>query len=135
MGGAVDVKGVYSRESLSQYLGEGLGYRVTDVSYPSKQLNIPPKPSEAIQSVRLLSDYNKAFQVYLLETTSLTRTTVRSILSRSTVITRQVTTFLSSPRTIASWWLSVITLSLISRLSSLLICNINHNNYGGRVCA
>jgi len=74
------IKEVHSRETLLQYLSESLGYRVTDVSYPPKQLDIPSKPSEAIQSVRLLSDYDKAFQAYLFETTSLTRTTIRSIL-------------------------------------------------------
>lgn len=74
------IKRIYSRETLGQYLSESLGYRVTDVSYPPKQLNIPSKPSEAIQSVHLLTDYDKAFQAYLLETTSLTRTTIRSIL-------------------------------------------------------
>ncbi|MCL4459617.1 MAG: Eco57I restriction-modification methylase domain-containing protein [Chloroflexi bacterium] len=80
MAGVEDIGRVHSREALSRYLSEGLGYRVTDVSYPPKQLAIPSKPSEAIQSVHLLSDYDKAFQVYLLETTSWTRTTVRSIL-------------------------------------------------------
>ncbi len=74
------IKEVYSRETLSQYLSESLGYRVTDVSYSPKQLDIPSKPSEAIQSVGLLSDCDKAFQAYLFETTSLTRTTIRSIL-------------------------------------------------------
>jgi hypothetical protein len=74
------IKKVHSRETLSQYLRESLGYHVTDVSYQPSQLDIPGKPSEAIQSVCLLSDYDKAFQTYLLETTSLTRTTIRSIL-------------------------------------------------------
>lgn len=74
------IKEVHSREALGQYLDKSLGYRVTDVSYPPRQLDIPPKPSEAIQSIHLLSDYDKAFQAYLFETTSLTRAVVRSIL-------------------------------------------------------
>ncbi|MBT9132240.1 MAG: hypothetical protein DDT32_00783 [Syntrophomonadaceae bacterium] len=79
MAGIGDIKSVCSGETVSQYLGEVLGYRIADVSYSPGQLDIPAKPSEAIQSVRLLSDYDKAFQVYLLETTSLTRTSIRSI--------------------------------------------------------
>jgi len=74
------IKGVCSAETLRQYLGESLGYSTADVTYLAVQLNIPPKPSEAIRSIRLLSDYEKAFQMYLFETTSLTRTTIRSIL-------------------------------------------------------
>lgn len=74
------IKKIRSREALEQYLSESLGYRVTRVSYPPQQLNIPPKPCQAIRSACLLSDYERAFQVYLFETTSLTRTTIRSIL-------------------------------------------------------
>ncbi|MBM4463854.1 MAG: hypothetical protein FJ012_11125 [Chloroflexi bacterium] len=80
MAAAADIREVRSREGLRKYLAEALGYCVTDVSYPPRQLDIPPKPSEAIQSVRMLSDYDRAFQAYLLETTSLTRTTIRAIL-------------------------------------------------------
>jgi len=75
-----DVGKIHSKATLGQYLSDSLGYKVTDVSYDPRQLSIPPKPSEIIQSVHLLSDYNKAFQAYLLETTSLTRTSIRSIL-------------------------------------------------------
>jgi len=75
-----DVNKIRSKATLGQYLSDSLGYQVTDVSYDPRQLSIPLKPSEIIQSVHLLSDYNKAFQAYLLETTSLTRTAIRSIL-------------------------------------------------------
>lgn len=80
MAGIEGIEEIHSRETLNRYLSETLGYHVTDVSYSPKQLDIPSKPSEAIQSVHLLSDYDKAFQAYLFETTSLTRTTIRSIL-------------------------------------------------------
>jgi len=75
-----DVNKVHSRETLRQYLNENLGYRSTDVSYQPSQLDIPPRQSEAIHSIHLLSDYDKLFQIYLFETTSLTRTTIRSTL-------------------------------------------------------
>jgi len=75
-----DISKLSSRETLSQYLEQNLGYCSTDVSYEPSQLDIPPKPSEIIYSIHLLSDYDKLFQTYLFETTSLTRTTIRSIL-------------------------------------------------------
>lgn len=75
-----DIRGVYSPVTLVRYIGESLGYRMADVTYQPGQLGIPPKPSEAIHLIRLLSDYDRLFQIYLFETASLTRTTIRSIL-------------------------------------------------------
>lgn len=75
-----DISKLSSKETLSQYLEQNLGYCPADVSYEPSQLDIPPKSSEAIRSIHLLSDYDKLFQAYLFETTSLTRTTIRSIL-------------------------------------------------------
>jgi len=80
MGEVEAIKKVHSRAQLVEYLGSCLGYRMTDVSYLAGQLNIPSKASEAIRSIRLLSDYDKTFQTYLFEATSLTRTIIRSIL-------------------------------------------------------
>ncbi|MCL0057980.1 hypothetical protein M1N05_02810, partial [Dehalococcoidales bacterium] len=75
-----EIKSANSKEGLARYLEKNLGYRVTDVSYQPTQLDLPARPSEAIQSAYLLSDYGKLFQVYLFETSSLTRTILRSIL-------------------------------------------------------
>lgn len=82
MAQVVEIKSVRSREALSQYMRESLGYQTINVLYQpdDPQMGIPRKPSESIREIRLLSDYDKAFQIYLFETTSLTRTTIRSIL-------------------------------------------------------
>ncbi len=75
-----EIKSVYSRVGLAQYIGENLGYRTTNVAYQPTQLEIPSKPSDVIRCIYLLSDYEKIFQIYLFETTSLTRMTIRSVL-------------------------------------------------------
>jgi len=76
----INVSKIRSRDTFSQYLRDCLGYQITDVSYQPGQLSIPSKPSEIIRSMHLLSDYNKAFQAYLFEVSSVTRTAMRAIL-------------------------------------------------------
>jgi len=80
MAGVGDIEGVDLRETLGQYPSESLTYLTANVAHQPTQLEIPLKPAEVIRPIHLLSDYHKLFQAYLLETTSLIGTTIRSIL-------------------------------------------------------
>ncbi|MBM3173831.1 MAG: hypothetical protein FJZ85_09055, partial [Chloroflexi bacterium] len=74
------IQEVVSRDSLICYLEKSLGYHCVPTAYQPELLQIPKKAAEPIRQIHLLSDYNRAFQIYLFETTSLTRTGIRSIL-------------------------------------------------------
>jgi hypothetical protein len=74
------IRNVSSKQSLAGYLNNTLGYQPADVSYLPEQLDMPSKSSEVIRGIFLLSDYDKLFQTYLFETSSLSRTVLRSIL-------------------------------------------------------
>ena len=53
-----DTKGVDTREILSQYLDESLGYLMTNVAHQLSKYAIPLKLAEASSSIHLLSDYD-----------------------------------------------------------------------------
>jgi len=75
-----NVQNLTSKDAIEDFFAKELGYQVNPVPFDAAELEIPPAPAEFIRETEQLCNYQRLFQVYFMNVTSLRRTDLRKIL-------------------------------------------------------